>query len=50
MGQKVNPIGFRIILNHNWDFNWYDDRNYKENFLKDLQIQRHIELFWCILV
>lgn len=42
MGQKVNPIGFRINLNNNWSSVWYDDNNYRENFIKDLQIQDYI--------
>ena len=43
MGQKVNPVGFRINLNNNWSSVWYDDRNYRENLIKDLQIQNYIE-------
>ncbi len=42
MGQKVNPVGFRINLNNNWSSVWYDDNNYRENFIKDLQIQNYI--------
>ena len=43
MGQKVNPVGFRINLNNNWSSVWYDDRNYRDNLIKDLQIQNYIE-------
>lgn len=43
MGQKVNPVGFRISLNNNWNSVWYDDKNYRDNFLKDLQIQSYIK-------
>lgn len=43
MGQKVNPVGFRINLNNNWSSVWYDDRNYRENLIKDLRIQDYIE-------
>lgn len=42
MGQKVNPVGFRINLNNNWSSVWYDDKNYRENLIKDLQIQNYI--------
>jgi small subunit ribosomal protein S3 len=42
MGQKVNPVGFRVNLNNNWSSVWYDDRNYRENFIKDLQIQSYV--------
>ena len=43
MGQKVNPVGFRINVNNNWSSVWYDDRNYRDNLIKDLQIQNYIE-------
>ncbi len=43
MGQKVNPVGFRINVNNNWSSIWYDDRNYRDNLIKDLQIQNYIE-------
>ena len=42
MGQKVNPVGFRINLNNNWSSVWYDDRNYRNNLIKDLQIQDYV--------
>ena len=43
MGQKVNPVGFRINVNNNWSSVWYDDRSYRDNLIKDLQIQNYIE-------
>ncbi|GHU26736.1 30S ribosomal protein S3 [Bacilli bacterium] len=42
MGQKVNPVCFRLCLNNNWTSTWCDDRNYKNNFIKDLQISDYI--------
>ena len=42
MGQKVNPVGFRLNLNNNWSSVWYDDRNYRNNLIKDLQIQDYV--------
>ncbi len=42
MGQKVNPVGFRINLNNNWSSVWYEDKNYRENLIKDLQIQDYV--------
>ncbi len=42
MGQKVNPVGFRVNLNNNWSSVWYDDRNYRNNLIKDLQIQDYV--------
>ncbi|MBR2141571.1 MAG: 30S ribosomal protein S3 [Rickettsiales bacterium] len=43
MGQKVNPVGFRINLNNNWSSIWHDDKNYRDNLIKDLKIQDYIE-------
>ena len=28
MGQKVNPVGFRILNNNQWSSIWYDDKKY----------------------
>jgi small subunit ribosomal protein S3 len=43
MGQKVNPIGFRIGVNKTWDSIWYDDKKgYKKSVHEDLVIQKHI--------
>jgi small subunit ribosomal protein S3 len=42
MGQKVNPIGFRVNINNNWSSVWYDDNNYRKNFIRDLQIQDYV--------
>ena len=42
MGQKVNPVGFRINVNNNWTSVWYDDANYRQNLIKDLAIQDYV--------
>lgn len=42
MGQKVNPVGFRILMNHQWGSVWYDEKNYAENLIKDLKIRKYI--------
>ncbi len=28
MGQKVNPIGFRLGVIRSWDSKWYEEKNY----------------------
>jgi small subunit ribosomal protein S3 len=43
MGHKVNPIGFRLLINKNWGSVWFDMKNYKQNLLKDLQIRNFIK-------
>ena len=27
MGQKVNPIGFRVAVNKDWRSKWYAEKN-----------------------
>lgn len=42
MGQKVNPVGFRILTNHKWNSVWYDEKKFAENLIKDLKIRKYI--------
>ncbi|WCR59923.1 MAG: 30S ribosomal protein S3 [Wolbachia endosymbiont of Ctenocephalides felis wCfeF] len=43
MGQKVNPIGFRLKINTNtWDSIWYANKDYKEKLHQDLSIRSYI--------
>ncbi len=43
MGKKVSPISLRIGITRTWDSKWYAKRDYKNNFLKDLEIRKYIE-------
>lgn len=43
MGQKVNPIGFRLGINRIWDSRWYEDKNYALNLHEDFKIRDYIE-------
>ena len=42
MGQKVNPIGYRIGVNKDWDSKWYAGKDYAEKLNKDLTIRKYI--------
>ena len=43
MGQKVNPIGFRLGINRTWDSRWYaNDREYGDLLHEDLRIRAYI--------
>ncbi len=44
MGQKVNPIGFRIGINKDWNAHWYAKANsdYRKFLSEDLNIKRYI--------
>ena len=43
MGQKVNPIGFRIGVNRTWDSRWYADKEYGSLLHEDVRIREYIE-------
>ena len=42
MGQKVNPIGFRILNNKVWQSVWYDKKNYAKKLINDIKIRKFI--------
>ncbi|MEN8236742.1 MAG: 30S ribosomal protein S3 [Pseudomonadota bacterium] len=42
MGQKVNPIGFRVGINRTWDSRWFSVRSYSEMLHEDLKIRNLI--------
>ncbi len=39
MGQKVNPIGFRIPYTRTWSYRWYGEKNYAKWLHTDLKIE-----------
>ena len=39
MGQKVNPISFRLGINRTWDSRWYADDSYADLLHEDLKIR-----------
>ena len=43
MGQKVHPEGFRVGYIHDWKSNWFNQREFADYLLEDLQIRDHIE-------
>ena len=44
MGQKVNPIGFRLGINRGWDSIWYAKKNeFGKNLIEDYQIRKYIQ-------
>jgi len=42
MGQKVNPIGYRLGVNKDWDSRWYAKKDYADNLNKDIKIRKYI--------
>jgi small subunit ribosomal protein S3 len=42
VGQKTNPIGFRLGIVRNWDANWYDDKSLASKLQEDIVIRNYI--------
>ena len=43
MGQKVNPIGFRLGINRNWDSRWFAGKEYSQFVLEDYHIRKFLK-------
>ena len=40
MGQKINPIGFRLAVNRNWSSRWYaNNRNFAPMLAEDIMVR-----------
>ena len=43
MGQKVNPIGFRLGITRTWDSRWYSKRDYAKLLHEDIKLRRYLK-------
>lgn len=43
MGQKVNPIGFRLGIHRNWDSRWFAGKEYSDFILEDHDIRKFLK-------
>ncbi len=43
MGQKTNPIGFRLGVVKGWDANWYDEKNVASKLQEDIVVRNYIK-------
>jgi small subunit ribosomal protein S3 len=43
LGQKVNPIGFRLGVIKTWDSKWYAEADYAKNLHEDLKIRKFLK-------
>jgi len=40
MGQKINPVGFRLAVNRNWSSRWYaNNRNFAPMLAEDIKVR-----------
>jgi small subunit ribosomal protein S3 len=43
LGQKVNPIGFRLGIHRNWDSRWFAGKEYSDFVLEDHHIRKFLK-------
>lgn len=43
MGQKVNPIGFRLGINKDWDSKWFSGKEYSSFVFEDYNIRKFLK-------
>ena len=42
MGQKVNPIGFRVGIIRGWESNWYENKSYSVKLVEDKKLRTYV--------
>ncbi len=42
MGQKVNPIGFRVGIIKGWESNWYENKSYAVKLVEDKKLRTYV--------
>src|SRR5215212_11787901 len=44
MGQKINPVGFRLAVNRNWGSKWFaNTKNFPGMLLEDIRVREYLE-------
>ncbi|MCF7822290.1 MAG: 30S ribosomal protein S3 [Mariprofundaceae bacterium] len=43
MGQKVNPIGFRVGITRGWESVWYAEKNFGTQLRDDIRMRRYVK-------
>jgi small subunit ribosomal protein S3 len=43
LGQKVNPIGFRLGINRDWDSKWFSGKEYSSLIFEDYNIRKFLK-------
>jgi len=42
LGQKTNPIGFRVGIIKGWDSNWYENKSYAKKLKEDDKLRAYV--------
>ena len=43
MGQKTNPVGFRLGINRTWDSRWFSTKEYAKWLDEDIKVRNYIK-------
>ncbi len=43
MGQKINPVGFRLGIVRGWDSNWFGGKTFADKLVEDQKIRKYID-------
>jgi small subunit ribosomal protein S3 len=43
MGQKINPVGFRLGIVRGWDSNWYGGKTFSDKLVEDQKIRKYVD-------
>ena len=43
MGQKTNPVGFRVGIIRGWDSNWYENNSYSPKLKEDDKLRAYVK-------
>ena len=44
MGQKVNPVGFRLVVNRDWRSKWYaSGKDFTDKLHEDLKVRKYLD-------
>ncbi|MCR5348390.1 MAG: 30S ribosomal protein S3 [Bacilli bacterium] len=43
MGQKVNPVGFRVGINRDWNSKWFATKDFASCLEEDIKIRRYLD-------
>lgn len=44
MGQKVNPVGFRVGVTRGWESQWYAKKNFGKQLIEDIKLREHVKM------
>jgi small subunit ribosomal protein S3 len=42
LGQKTNPLGFRLGVIRTWDSKWFDEKHFAEKLHEDFKLRRYV--------